>query len=354
MRALEDKSFIWLLVAVSLAFAWILWPFFGAVLWGTVFAVVFAPLQRRLARAFRGRRSLAALTTILIIVLIVILPLTLIGASLVEQGVGVYNRMRSGELNFGRYLQQVFEALPPWAAGILERFGILDLGDLWERLSAGLMKGGQFLATRAASIGQNTFQFIVQMFVMLYLLFFLLRDGDEIARRIRAAVPLGPEQRQGLFRKFTQVIRATVKGNVVIAVLQGVLGGLIFWLLGIHAALFWAVVMAILSLLPAVGTALVWGPVAIYFIATGSVWQGIVLVAYGILVIGLVDNVVRPILVGKDTKMPDYIVLISTLGGLAVFGVNGFVIGPLIAALFMVAWSIFAAPRTGEAPDLGD
>src|SRR5690606_26393642 len=254
------------------------------------------------------------------------------------------------ELNFGRYLQQVFEALPPWAAGILERFGILDLGDLWERLSAGLMKGGQFLATRAASIGQNTFQFIVQMFVMLYLLFFLLRDGDEIARRIRAAVPLGPEQRQGLFRKFTQVIRATVKGNVVIAVLQGVLGGLIFWLLGIHAALFWAVVMAILSLLPAVGTALVWGPVAIYFIATGSVWQGIVLVAYGILVIGLVDNVVRPILVGKDTKMPDYIVLISTLGGLAVFGVNGFVIGPLIAALFMVAWSIFAAPRTGEAP----
>src|SRR5690606_5214618 len=168
------------------------WPFFGAVLWGTVFAVVFAPLQRRLARAFRGRRSLAALTTILIIVLIVILPLTLIGASLVEQGVGVYNRMRSGELNFGRYLQQVFEALPPWAAGILERFGILDLGDLWERLSAGLMKGGQFLATRAASIGQNTFQFIVQMFVMLYLLFFLLRAGDEIARRIRAAVPLGP------------------------------------------------------------------------------------------------------------------------------------------------------------------
>ena len=353
MRALEDKTFLWLIVAVSIAFLWILWPFFGAVLWGTVFAVVFAPLQRRLVRAFRGRRSLAALATILIVLLMVILPLTLIGAMLIDQGLNVYERMRSGELNFGRYLQQVFDALPPWASGLLERFGITDLGEAWQRLSAGLMKGGQFLAAQAVSVGQNTFQFVVQMFVMLYLLFFLLRDGDEIARRIRQSVPLGPDQRQGLFRKFTQVIRATVKGNVVIALLQGALGGLIFWFLDIKAALFWAVVMAILSLLPAVGTALVWVPVAIYSMATGSIWQGIVLIAYGVLVIGLVDNVVRPILVGKDTRMPDYIVLISTLGGIAIFGINGFVIGPVIAALFLVAWSIFAAPRTGEEPDLG-
>ena len=127
---------------------------------------------------------------------------------------------------------------------------------------------------------------------------------------------------KSLGAKFTNVTRATVKGTIVVAIVQGALGGLIFWFLGIQAPVLWAVVMAFLSLLPAVGTALVWLPVAIYLLATGSVWQGAVLIAYGILVIGLVDNVLRPVLVGKDTKIPDYIVLISTLGGMAIFGLS--------------------------------
>jgi predicted PurR-regulated permease PerM len=129
---------------------------------------------------------------------------------------------------------------------------------------------------------------------------------------------------------------------------QGALGGLIFWLLGIHAALLWAVLMAAVSLLPAVGTALIWLPVAVYLLASGSVSKGIVLVAYGVVVIGLVDNVLRPVLVGKDTKLPDYVILVSTLGGIAIFGFNGLVIGPVIAAMFMAAWDIFAASRAGR------
>jgi predicted PurR-regulated permease PerM len=158
---------------------------------------------------------------------------------------------------------------------------------------------------------------------------------------------LRPEQERDLFNKFTTVIRATVKGNIVVAVVQGALGGLIFWFLGVHAPVLWAVLMAFLSLLPAVGAGLVWLPVAIYFLVTGATWEGVVLIAYGVLVIGLVDNVLRPILVGKDTKMPDYVVLISTLGGMAIFGLNGFVIGPVIAAMFMATWDIFAASRLG-------
>src|SRR4029434_8164744 len=156
----------------------------------------------------------------------------------------------------------------------------------------------------------------------------------------RAARRLTPARR---FSKFATVIRATVKGTIVIAILQGTLGGVIFWFLGIRAALLWAVLMAFLSLLPAVGAALVWVPVAIYFLVTGAVWEGLVLIAYGALVISLVDNFVRPILVGADTKMPDYVVLISTLGGLEVFGMNGIVLGPVIAAMFIVVWDIFAA-----------
>jgi predicted PurR-regulated permease PerM len=345
LPGLEDKTFLLLVIAVSLAFAWILWPFSGAVFWATILAIMFAPLYRRLSMTMRRKRTLAALATLVIILMIVILPLTLVGALLLQEGLSVYDRIQSGELNFGRYFQDVFGALPPWVTDLLDRFGLTNLGAMQERLSTGLMKASQFLAAQALNIGQNTFDFIVKLFIVLYLLFFLLRDGDGLSRRIRDAIPLRAEQKRDLFNKFTTVIRATVKGNIVVAIVQGALGGLIFWLLGVRAPVLWGALMAVLSLLPAVGSALVWLPVAIYFLVTGAIWQGVVLIAFGVLVIGLVDNVLRPILVGKDTKIPDYIVLIATLGGMAIFGLNGFVIGPVIAAMFMAAWDIFSASR---------
>jgi predicted PurR-regulated permease PerM len=346
LPGLEDKVFILLVIAVSLAFAWILGPYYGSVFWAAVLAIVFAPAYRRLLRSMRQKRTLAALAAVLIILMIVILPLTLVGAMLVQEGFSVYERIQSGDLNPAKYFQQVFAALPQWLTDLLDRFGLTDLGLMQERLSSGFMKGSQFLAAQALSIGQNTFQFIINLFIVLYLLFFFLRDGDYLARRIRNAIPLRIEQQRDLFSKFTTVIRATVKGNIVVALVQGALGGLIFWFLGVHAPVLWAVLMAFLSLLPAVGAGLVWVPVAVYFLVTGAVWQGIVLIAFGVLVIGLVDNVLRPVLVGKDTKMPDYVVLIATLGGMAIFGLNGFVIGPVIAAMFMAVWDLFSASHS--------
>jgi predicted PurR-regulated permease PerM len=162
-------------------------------------------------------------------------------------------------------------------------------------------------------------------------------------------LPLRPAQKKILLSRMALVIRATVKGNIAVAAVQGILGGLAFWMLGIPAPLLWTVVMAFLSLLPAIGAAIVWGPVAIYLLATGSIWQGLVLLGYGVVVIGLVDNLLRPFLVGKDTKLPDYVVLISTLGGIEVLGLNGFVVGPLIAALFMVSWEIFRKDDSASA-----
>ena len=346
MTSVEEKSFGWLLVAVTAAFALIVWPLFGAVLWATVFAILCAPLFRYLKRAFAGRGSLAAAATLILIIVVVIVPMTLIGASIVREASALYDRMRGNELSVGDYLHRGFAALPSWLTSVLERFDLADLGAVQERLTASLGQASEFIAKQAINIGQNTFEFLVSLGVMLYLLFFLLRDGDAILRQLQAAVPLRPDRRRALFDKFAVVVRATVKGNLVIAIIQGALGGLIFWLLGIPGALMWAVVMALLSLLPAVGAAMVWLPVAIYFLATGSLWSGAILILFGIFVIGLVDNVLRPVLVGKDTRMPDYIVLISTLGGIAVFGPNGFVVGPVIAALFMAAWDLFATSRT--------
>jgi predicted PurR-regulated permease PerM len=346
IRVLEDKTFLVLLVAISAAFVYILWPFFGAIFWATVLAIIFAPLHRRLTARMGQRRTPAALMTVVIILLMVILPAAVIAASLVRESLGVYERIQSGELDFARMFDVVWAALPAWMTRGLQSLGLTDLGDLQTRLSEGLAQGLQFIATRAYSIGQNTFAFVVGFFVMLYLLFFFLRDGGMLLGRIRDAMPVDERIKLNLASKFAAVIRATVKGNVVVAVVQGALGGLIFVLLGINAALLWGVLMAFLSLLPAVGSALVWFPVALYLLATGATSQGIVLVAYGVLVIGLVDNILRPILVGNDTKMPDYIVLVTTLGGMAIFGINGFVIGPVIAAMFIAVWHIVAVSRT--------
>ena len=174
-----------------------------------------------------------------------------------------------------------------------------------------------------------------------------VRDGDALARAARHALPLDANSKRVLFAQFTTVIRATVKGNLLVAAVQGALGGLAFWVLGVSGALLWAVLMAFLSLLPAIGAALVWLPVAIYFLVTGALWQGLALAAWGVLVIGLIDNLLRPILVGKDTRMPDYVVMITTLGGMAVFGINGFVLGPLVAAMFIAVWHL----RTAAQPD---
>jgi predicted PurR-regulated permease PerM len=345
-RSVEEKGFGWLLLAVSIGFALVVWPLFGAVLWASVFAIVCAPLFRWLKRAFRGRGSLAAATTLVLVIVVVIVPMTLVTAAIVREATAVYERVRANDIGVGEYLQRGFDSLPPWMTSLLERFGLADLGAVQERLTAGLAQASQLIAKQAISIGQNTLEFLVSLGVMLYLLFFLLRDGEAIYRRLHAAVPLRRDRRRALFEKFAVVVRATVKGNLVVAIVQGALGGLIFWILGLKGALLWAVIMALLSLLPAIGTAMVWLPVAIYFLATGAVVSGVVLILFGVFVIGLVDNVLRPVLVGKDTRMPDYVVLVATLGGIALFGPNGFVLGPLIAALFMAAWDLFATSRT--------
>lgn len=339
----EKRTLVLLLVLVSAALVWILLPFYGTLLWGTIIALLFAPLHRRLLPRLRQRRTPAALLTLLVVLVMVILPLALVAAALAREATGVYEQLQSGELNATRYFRGVFNALPDWITAWLDRFGVVDFNTLQRRLTEALTRGSQFIATQALGIGQLTFEFIVDLFITLYLAFFLIRDGDALARILRHAVPLAPAHRRELVGKFTVVIRATVKGNLLVAALQGLLGGLAFWVLDVRGALLWGVVMAFLSLLPAVGAALVWLPVALYFLFTGALWQGAALVAWGVLVIGLVDNLLRPILVGKDTRLPDYVVLMSTLGGMVVFGINGFVIGPAIAAMFVAVWHIYGS-----------
>jgi len=332
---MESKTVLFLLVALSVALGWILLPFYGTVMWAAIIAMLFSPMYRWLLSRLKQRQTFAALLTLLIVLLIAILPIAVISASLAREVTLIYERIQSGELNPALYFRGMFAALPDWATSMLDRFGLVDFDALQRRSSSALTQASQFLATQALSIGQNTFEFVASLFITLYLAFFLMRDGEIVVSAIKRSIPLSSRRKQALIEKFTTVIRATVKGNLLVAAIQGALGGLAFWFLGVTGALLWAVLMAFLSLLPAVGAGLVWLPVAIYLIITGSVWQGVALTAYGVLVIGLLDNVLRPLLVGKDTRMPDCVVMITTLGGMAVLGINGFIVGPVIAAMFL-------------------
>ncbi|QXH49757.1 AI-2E family transporter [Pseudomonas fakonensis] len=343
--ALQNKALTVLLALVTIAFIWILLPYYGAIFWAVILAILFAPLQRQLLLRFERRRNLATAATLLVCLLIAILPVIVISALLVQEGATLYQRIESGQLDIAGYIERGKDMLPGYAQHALDRMGMGNLDGLRDKITKWATQGSQFLAGQAFSFGQGTFDFLVSFGIMLYLLYFFLREGAELARKVRQAVPLPEQQKRRLQLKFKRVVRATVKGNLLVAITQGALGGFIFWVLGIPSALVWAVLMAFLSLLPAVGAGIVWAPVAVYFLLTGATWQGIVLTAFGVLVIGLVDNLLRPILVGKDTRMPDYLILVSTLGGLAVFGLNGFVIGPLIAALFISSWAIFAANK---------
>ena len=339
MQKLETRTFLLFLLIVTVGFLMILKPFFGTIFWACAITVIFYPMQTRLLKHFKGRTNTSALLTLTACILVVVLPVTVLVSSVVAEGADYYKKLESGEVDPTQYIEQVRTAFPA-VQQTLDRVGV-DFAKVKEGALNVSMSAGKWLAQNALNIGQNTFKLLLNICLMLYLTFFLLRDGNYLLELLIRALPLGDARERMLFAKFGEVTRATIKGNLVIAAIQGTLGGLIFWALGIPGALLWGVVMAVLSLIPAVGPAIVWVPVSIYLFATGDNVKGLVLVVFGAGVIGLVDNILRPILVGRDTKLPDYIVLLSTLGGLALFGINGFVIGPLVAALFIAFWGIF-------------
>lgn len=338
LRTLESRAFFVLVVLVSLVFLWMVRGFLQPVFWAAVLAILFRPVQRRWLEVVRGRRNVAAVLTLLTVVLVVLVPLTLLGVAVTQEAISLYGRVAAGEIDLYAPIAWV-ERWTPVVTDLLERVGV-DPAQIQASLQGAAVASSQYVAGQALALGQNAALFTVLFALMLYFLYFFVRDGERIMEGIIKALPLGDVRERRLFAKFVEVTRATVKGTLVVAAVQGGIGGLLFWVLGIEAAVFWGVLMAVLSLLPALGTVLVWGPAAIILIATGSVIKGIILLAAGTLIIGLVDNLLRPILVGRDTQMPDYLVLLSTLGGLAVFGLSGFVIGPVIAALFLVLWDM--------------
>lgn len=342
MFHIEDRVFLGFVIAATLAMGWIASPFFGAILWGLVAAIVFMPVNRAIVRVLNGHRNTAAALTLVLLIAIVILPAFVISSLLLDEAISTYESLETQQIDIGATLEAIRGVLPKPLLHLADRFALTDLSQIEERLSTVLSSALRIAAEQAVGITQGAFAFMVGLGIMLYLTYFLLRDGTDIARKISTRMPMQEGKRRALFEKFIAVVRATIKGSIVVAIVQGILGGLAFYFLDIRAPLLWGVVMGMLSLVPAIGTGLVWVPVAVYLLATGDMERGFALLLFGLFVISTIDNILRPILVGKDTQLPDYIVLIATLGGIALLGVNGIIIGPVIAAMFISAWDIFA------------
>ncbi|MEM6879473.1 MAG: AI-2E family transporter, partial [Bacteroidota bacterium] len=322
LNSIRRNLFFLVVALVSLGFFLLISDYLIAVFWAAVLSIIFYGPYAWVAKRLGARRSLAAALTSTFIFLIVIIPLGLLGVVLVRQGAELVTAIESGEIDIVGLLDYINERIPRLESWLSEN-GI-TVGNLQEQLSEGALALSQALGNRMLRYGGNTVTFFLQFSLMLYLLFFFLRDGRRLVRAVVNAVPMGNVRERELVVRFASVARATLKGTLIVAIVQGSIGGILFAVVGIPAALFWGVVMTFLALLPVGGSGLVWGPAAIILLSNGEIWQGITVLIVGSLIIGLVDNVLRPILVGRDTQMPDYLVLLSTLGGITLFGLSGF------------------------------
>lgn len=313
-------------------------PFLMSAFWAIVLAIVFDPVHTWLLKRMPERNVLAASLTTVIIMLAVILPLTLVGLAVADQVGQLVTKFNNGEIDPNVIITYIEQRLP-LAREFAEDYGI-DFEQARQNVNGAVAAAGQKLLNWFLSMGQNFLGIAVEFFLMLYFLWFFLKDGRAIVDKILAAVPLGNSDERTIVERFAVVSRATLKGTLIVAIAQGTLGGVLFWGVGIEAPIFWGVVMTLLSLLPIGGSSLVWAPAAVILAVQGQWTRALIIVAVGGLAIGLIDNLLRPQLVGRDTQMPDYLVLIATLGGIATFGLAGFVVGPVVAALFITVWEI--------------
>ncbi|MDX1407470.1 MAG: AI-2E family transporter, partial [Saprospiraceae bacterium] len=306
--------------------------------WAAILAIIFTGVHKWVQNKWPQRRNLNALITTLFIILVVVIPVSIVSILVIKESTLIYQEIENGDLEPTAVLDEIKQKLPA-VERALERIGITkeELDTRLRNLTTAIVEGAGDLALKYT---QDAISMIIQFSLMLYLLFFFLRDGRAIMTAIKKALPLGDVLEEHLFNRFADVSRATLKGTVIVAIIQGTIGGILFSALNIPGAVFWGVIMILLSLLPVGGSAIVWVPAALILFVQGEITKAIIIVVVGALIIGLIDNLLRPRLVSRDTQMPDYLVLLATLGGLAWFGISGFIIGPVIAALFLTCWEI--------------
>ena len=332
-----------LVVAVTALFLAVAWPFFKPLLLGALLAGLFHPLYRWITRLLGGRASLGAAVTLLVLFVLGLGPVSAFLGIVLQQALTMSDQAipwlnqhlgAATAFNVHDWLVQRFPALAKY---------VPSQEQLLEQIGTAAKTAGAFLVSFAAGMTATTAAFLLNLFVMLYAMFFFFRDGHKILERIFYYTPLSDEDETRMLTQFASITRATVKGTLVIGMIQGALSGIAFWVAGIEGAALWGTIMTVLSIIPGIGAALVWVPAVIILFLTGQHLTATLLAAWCAAVVGTVDNFLRPVLVGRDAKMPDLLILIGTLGGLFLFGLIGFIVGPIVCGLFLTVWDIYGA-----------
>ena len=337
-------AFVLLLVAaVSALFVAVAWPFLKPLLLGALLAGLFHPLYRWITRLLGGRQSLGAAVTLLVLLVLGLGPISAFLGLVLQQALTMSDQAipwlsqhlgAASTFDVHDWLVQRFPALAKY---------VPSQEQLLQQVGTAAKTAGAFLVTFASRMTATTAAFLLNLFVMLYAMFFFFKDGHKILERIFYYLPLNDEDETRMLARFTSITRATVKGTLVIGIIQGALAGIAFWVAGIEGAALWGTIMTILSIIPGIGAALVWVPAVIILFVTGQSLTATLLAAWCAAVVGTVDNFLRPMLVGRDAKMPDLLILIGTLGGLFLFGPMGFIVGPIVCGLFLTVWDIYGA-----------
>lgn len=336
-KGIQQTFFFGLLLGTTAVFLWMLGTYLLPVFWATVIAIIFYPLYEKILRRVGSRAGLASLVTVGAVIVTVMLPLALVITMVTQESITIYqNLSNGGESMTGSGLIEQFGRLAEYA----EPLGI-EPAAIEDRLRTELARLAEGLAASTVAVGQSTFALLVYIAITIYLLYFLFRDGALLVERLGHYLPLGQKYEQRLFNRFTETTRGVVQGTLTVAIIQGTLGGITLWLAGVSAPVLWGVVMTLLGIIPAIGTPIVWFPAAIMLLLSGSIWQGIMVLTVGLFLVSTIDEFLRPRLVGRKAKLPDPVVLLATLGGIASFGISGFVVGPIMAAFFISLWAMF-------------
>ncbi|MBY0344929.1 MAG: AI-2E family transporter [Sphingomonadales bacterium] len=342
---LQQASFLTILVIVSLLMAVIVYPFAQPLLWAALAAIMFQPLYRYVLRRMRGRRNPAAGISLLIIFTLVLVPAGWIATMVIQQAIVLVATLQQQPIDLAALFDVFYTSLPKIAREAVDRSGWADIATVQSRLQELLAQSAGMIASQAVSIGSGALGFFLSFGVGLYVMFFLLRDGERIGRTVLCAMPVERSIADRLAERFLGIVRATIKGTGMVALVQGALGWITLMIAGVPSALLFGVLMTIFALVPVIGAGAVWLPAGLWLLVTGATWQGIFVLLVGFFIISSSDNVLRPILVGRDTGIPDWIVLVTTLGGISLVGFSGIVLGPLVAGLFLASWSILREQR---------
>ena len=331
-----QNSFFFIFLGISTAlFLYLIKDFTFTIFWALVLAIVFYPLYQKLLKKTKNKEVISSLLSLIIIVLLIITPLIITFSLVAKETI---------EITKGISLENIEEQIlsPENRVKIDSALEYLNINPQEAKSSLiNSLKGAlSSIGKNTLNFGKSTINIIINFFITLYLLFFFFKDGKKILLKISEAIPLGNKIEKDIFIRFSTIVKSIFKGTLIVAIVQGAIGGLLFLLVGIKAALLWGVLMTLLSVIPALGPSIILIPTAIFFLSTGQVTEGLILIA-GSLVVSVIDNVLRPLLVGNKTKIPDIVITISIFGGLGIYGITGLIIGPVIAGIFITAWQIF-------------